>query len=86
MGATKESSKRGRLPKAKLPRKRKKAAIKAQGRKWFYDTIRLWEATKDDPRFCEKRCKFWRNDSVITRFVQLANGSVLPVPTPTRYW
>jgi hypothetical protein len=26
---------------AKLPRKRKKAAIKAQGRKWYFDTIRV---------------------------------------------
>lgn len=28
--------------KPKLPRKRKKAAIKAQGRKWYYDTIKLF--------------------------------------------
>lgn len=86
MGASKEYIRRERLSKAKLPRKRKKAAIKIQGRKWYYDTIKLWENTKDDPRFFEKICKFWRNDSVITRFVQLPDGSVYPVPTPTRYW
>lgn len=86
MGATKELIRRERLPKPKLPRKRKKAAIKAQGRKWYYDTIQLWKNTQDDPRLFEKRCKFWRNDSIKTNFIQLPNGSVFPVPTPTRFW
>ena len=49
MDAIKESGKPKRLPKPKLPRKRKKAAIKAQGRKWYYDTIKLWLASKDEP-------------------------------------
>ena len=53
MDAIKESGKPKRLPKPKLPRKRKKAAIKAQGRKWYYDTIKLWLASKDEPWFNE---------------------------------
>ncbi len=86
MGATKESGKRERLPKPKLPRKRKMAAIKAQGRKWYYDTIQLWKNSQDDPRLFEKKCKFWRNDSIKTDFVQFPDGSVFPVFTATRFW
>lgn len=86
MDAIKESGKPRRLPKPKLPRKRKKAAIKAQGRKWYYDTIKLWLASKDEPWFNEPRCKFWRNDSIRTDFVQFPDGSVYPQFVPTRYW
>ena len=39
--------------KPKLPRKRKKAAIKAQGRKWYHDTIRLYRITQRSRKFYE---------------------------------
>lgn len=86
MDVTKESGKPKRLLKPKLPRKIKKAAIKAQGRKWYRDTIKLWLATKDDPRFYEPKCRFWRNDSIRTEFVQFPDGSIYPHFVPTRYW
>ena len=70
--------------KAKLPRKRKKAAIKAQGRKWYYDTITLFYRTYGTP-YGEKKCKFWRNDSIKTN-VLIAHGQPFLIKEATRFW
>ena len=64
----------------KLPRKRKKACIKAQGRKSYLDTVRLAKVEGECP------CKFWVNASVRLIPTQLQNGMVIPIPTPTRFW
>lgn len=72
--------------KAKLPRKRKKQAIKAQGRKWYYDTIRLYEITCKSGRFYEPICKFWVNSSIRVVPCQLQNGSPIMIKEPTKYW
>lgn len=74
-----------KVPKAKLPRKRKKAAIKAQGRKWYHDTIKLFNICQDDERTTEKVCKFWVNSS-IKPHVKLVNGVPMIVNEATRYW
>lgn len=66
--------------KPKLPRKRKKACIKAQGRKSYYDTIRLALITGESP------CKFWVNASVITKLHPGKNGEWYPMPVPARFW
>lgn len=66
--------------KPKLPRKRKKECIKAQGRKSYLDTVKLAKIEGEYP------CKFWVNDSVKSIATQLTNGMVIPIPTPTRYW
>lgn len=66
--------------KPKLPRKRKKACIKAQGRKSYYDTIRLAQITGESP------CKFWVNSSLLTKIQSTDNGELFPVLTPTRFW
>lgn len=71
------------LKKAKLPRKRKKQAIKSQGRKWYYDTIKLyniyiayqiWQCN-------ERECKFWVNSSLVPTVVGMGLINVA-----TRYW
>lgn len=73
--------------KAKLPRKRKKLAIKTQGRKWYYDTIKLHQITQESGRFDEPICKFWVNDSVRPLLVRKwPLGFKQFVPVPTRYW
>lgn len=65
--------------KPKLPRKRKKACIKAQGRNSYYSTVNLAKAEGDN------NCKFWVNSSI--RVVPTdVNGMVVPMPTPTKYW
>lgn len=71
-------------PKAKLPWKRKKAAIKAQGRKWYYDTIKLFYKTYGTP-YGEKRCKFWVNAS-IKDVPTLIHGHPFMIKQPTRFW
>ncbi len=71
-------------PKAKLPRKRKKAAIKAQGRKWYRDTITLFYRTYGTP-YGEPRCKFWVNAS-IQKQVIIAHGAPFLIQKPTRFW
>lgn len=71
-------------PKAKLPRKRKKAAIKAQGRKWYHDTILLFKRTYGTP-VGEKKCKFWKNDSLKTN-VLMIHGRPFPVKVATKFW
>lgn len=71
---------------AKLPRKRKKRAIKAQGRKWYYDTIRLYEITQKSGRFYEPVCKFWKHDSMKPSVFVGPKGQVGTIMTPTKYW
>lgn len=70
--------------KAKLPRKRKKAAIKAQGRKWYYDTIRLHEIMASKG-MAERVCKFWKNDSLKPQ-PRIVQGQVRLIPMATRFW
>lgn len=74
--------------KPKLPRKRKKAAIKVEGRNWYLDTIKLWKVCQDDPRTrgLEPKCKFWVNALVINCPIVLPNGQIFLQPTPTRFW
>lgn len=71
--------------KPKLPRKRKKAAIKAQGRKWYNYTIRLYRITQRSRKFYEPVCKFWVNTSIQQRPYE-SGGKLVMIPTPTRYW
>lgn len=66
--------------KPKLPRKRKKACIKAQGRKSYLDTVKLAKIDGECP------CKFWVNSSVKPVPTKLSNGMVIPIPTPTIFW
>lgn len=73
------------IKKAKLPRKRKKAAIKAQGRKWYYDTIRLYYIVQRSGKFYEPVCKFWVNSSVVQTMCE-AGGKLMPILKPTRFW
>ena len=72
--------------KPKLPRKRKKAAIKAQGRKWYRNTITLWLVCRDNELLSEKKCKFWVNDSVIQVSSITPNGCLVATLVPTKYW
>lgn len=72
--------------KPKLPRKRKKAAIKAQGRKWYHDTISLWKASQDNPIIAEPVCKFWVNASIVNVPIMLPNGQVFMQLVPTKFW
>lgn len=71
-------------PKAKLPRKRKKAAIKAQGRKWYHDTIKLYKCTCNT-KYGEKKCKFWVNSSIKVVPVWIG-GNPFPMRLATRFW
>ena len=75
-----------KIVKAKLPRKRKKAAIKAQGRQWYYATIKLYEATQRSGRFVEPVCKFWNNAYIDATPVLGKDGKPVMIPTPTRFW
>lgn len=70
---------------AKLPRKRKKAAIKAQGRKWYKDTIMLHEIMRRKG-IAEPVCRFWVNASVRPLPRVFPDGAVYLVPTATRFW
>jgi hypothetical protein len=74
------------IKKPKLPRKRKKAAIKVQGRKWYLDTIKLYKITYKSKMFYEPICKFWVNASVIQQPVIFNNDKIKLVPIPTKYW
>lgn len=66
--------------KPKLPRKRKKACIKAQGRSSYYSTVNLAKVEGECP------CKFWVNSSIVMKPTVLENGMVVPMPTPTKFW
>lgn len=72
----------------KLPRKRKKRAIKSQGLKWYYDTIKLYKTAIKNPdyRSYEPICKFWVNSKIEMTPRLLKNGRVIVRPTPTQYW
>lgn len=72
--------------KPKLPRKRKKAMINAQGRKSYYDTISLWLATIDNPLIHEPKCKFWVNSSIKNVPIMMPNGQVFMQMIPTKFW
>ncbi len=74
-----------KVPKAKLPRKRKKRAIKAQGRKWYYDTILFHYICQRDPVLAERKCKFWDNSS-IKPHVRLVKGIPIMVNEATRFF
>lgn len=65
--------------KPKLPRKRKKACIKVQGRASYYSTINLARIDNECP------CKFWVNSTVVMK-PQMVNGTVIVIPTPQKYW
>ncbi len=69
---------------AKLPRKRKKAAIKAQGRAWYHGTIKLHNTLAKDGK-AEKICKFWVNSSV-RDVPHIKNGYPIMIPTPHKFW
>lgn len=71
--------------KPKLPRKRKKRAIKAQGRKWYHATIRLYRVTQMSGKFYEPICKFWVNASIQQKPFE-NGGKLVMIPTPTRFW
>lgn len=73
------------MKKAKLPRKRKKKAIKAQGRKWYMDTIRFYHITQLHGTLVEPVCKFWVNASIKQSVVEVG-GRIIPVSRPTRFW
>ena len=70
--------------KPKLPRKRKKAAIKAQGRDWYLKTIQLYKVTQLAGLY-EPVCKFWVNASV-KEVPVVRGGKAMIVPVATRYW
>jgi hypothetical protein len=72
--------------KPKLPRKRKKAAIKSQGRKWYHDNIKLYRITKASGMFSEPVCKFWVNSKTTLQAGVGKNGNLAVIPTPTQYW
>lgn len=68
-----------RKRKPKLPRKRKKACIKAQGRASYLSTVNMAKIDGDN------NCKFWVNSTV--RFMPyVINGQAVMLLTPTRYW
>ena len=65
--------------KRKLPRKRKKACIKAQGRVSYYSTVNMAKIDGDND------CKFWVN-STVRMMPTLINNQVVIIPTPGKYW
>ena len=65
--------------KPKLPRKRKKACIKAQGRVSYYSTVNMAKIDGDND------CKFWVN-STVRMMPTLINKQVVIIPTPGKYW
>lgn len=71
--------------KPKLPRKRKKAAIKNQGRKWYYETIELWKVDVSEGTCDEPICKFWVNASVKWQHLVLEGHPCL-IPIATKFW
>ena len=73
------------IKKAKLPRKRKKACIKAMGREWYYLQIRLHETCVKNGTCVEKVCKFWNNDSLKPR-IFMVGGSPVMIKVATRFW
>ena len=75
------------LKKAKLPRKRKKRAIKAQGRVWYINNIKLHRITqKCSPEICEKICKFWVNAQSHVGITTDSKGNAQQSYMPQAYW
>lgn len=74
-----------KVPKAKLPRRRKKAAIRAQGRDWYHATIRFFYISRQNPLIAEKRCTFWKHDSMRT-VGKIQNNKIFCVREPMYYW
>lgn len=73
--------------KAKLPRKRKKKAIKAQGRKWYHDTVLLHRRTQKSNPLAEPICKFWVNDSVVPFEIENPQThQIITLIKATKYW
>ena len=72
------------MKKPKLPRKRKKAAINVQGRKWYYDTIKLYKISRGI--FHEPVCKFWVNSGVETKPNLSKEGQLTMIPVPKSFW
>lgn len=63
--------------KPKLPRKRKKACIKAEGRGSYYQTIGLAKEEGESP------CKFWKE---VENATVLIGGMPVPMPVAVSYW
>lgn len=61
----------------KLPRKRKKACIKADGRKKYFDTVNLAKVTGELP------CKFWKTYRNLPTFI---GDTPIILPTAISYW
>ena len=72
--------------KPKLPRKTKKRAIRAQGRKWYHDTIMLYRIIQKNEDVFEPVCRFWVNSSITHAPIQSSGGKVIMLPTPKRFW
>lgn len=61
----------------KLPRKRKKACIKVEGRQYYWNTIKLADVTDEYP------VKFW----VQSKVIQVPEEHyAVPIPTPIEFW
>ena len=71
-------------PKAKLPRKRKKAAIKAQGRSWYHGTIKLYNVCAEKGQ-AEPVCKFWDNSSLKPKAI-MVQGAPRVIMMATKFW
>lgn len=74
--------------KPKLPRKRKKKAIKAQGRKWYHGNIKLYKLLLNelDNKQSEPICKFWVNSQLKNEPRVMKSGGIYIAPVPTKYW
>lgn len=72
------------VKKAKLPRKRKKAAIKAQGAKWYRDAIKFYYIVGNLEGQWPK-ARFWDYSSIQTT-VKVIRGAPYTVKEPKRYW
>lgn len=65
--------------KPKLPRRRKKACIKEDGRRHYHDTVFLAKATGESP------CKFWKLSSVENE-ISIVGNHIIYIPTPKAFW
>ena len=74
------------MTKAQLPRKRKKRATGAQGRQWYYGTIKLHHLLVAEGRANpDKQCQFWVNSSIVSK-PTIIGGRPIMVPQATVYW
>lgn len=74
--------------KPKLPRKRKKKAIKVQGRKWYHGTIKLYKILLNhlEEGLEEPICKFWVNSQLKNEPRVMKSGGIYMATVPTKYW